>query len=191
MGILAIADPVSQRLHGNIENVRHFGVPQVEKFLDPAGFFEATPPEVPARTGLAEYLGTLPVLRRLAYQAARPRWESGVTAEMVDASVALIDALVGALVALSRYYPPGHFDREDPRDYFSELVSTRFRWHSYHHSTAGEGYSGTIVGPLAAGDVVRDVEQMIEDTVGSLTWGEDERPYKAWLEEWRQASEEE
>jgi hypothetical protein len=149
----------------------------------------AAAPEIPPRTGLVEYIRTLPELRRLAYQAARPGWDTGVTAEMVNASYAVIDSLVGALVALARYYPWGHFDRQDPRDYFSELVATRFRWHRYHNSPAGQ-YSGTIVGPLAASDVLRDIEQMIEDTVSSLTCYDEEFSYKSWLEEWRQASEE-
>jgi len=52
--------------------------------------------------------------------------------------------------------------------------------------------SGTIVGPLAAGDVMADVEQMIEDAVSSLLLVElveDRFDFKAWQAEWRQASE--
>jgi hypothetical protein len=130
----------------------------------------------------------------LAYAAARPAWDTGVTLEMVQASYAVVDALVAALVRLSGFYPDGHFDREDPRDYFSELVASRFRWHSYHHSTGGKGYSGTIVGPLAAGDVITDVERMIEDTVSSLLFVdliEDTFDYQGWLTAWRGASDRE
>jgi hypothetical protein len=155
----------------------------------PAGY---SPPDLPPRTGLMAYVNTLPELRRLAYEAARPGWDSGVTLEMVEASRSVIDAFVLALVQLARYYPAGHFDREDPRDYFSELIATRFRWHSYRYSTAGKGYSGTIVGPLATAAVMADVEQMIEDTVSSLLFAElseaDDNEFRIWQEKWKRSA---
>jgi hypothetical protein len=107
---------------------------------------------------------------------------------MVNASYQAIDTLSNALIKLAHYYPDGHFDGEDPRDYFSDIIASRFRWHRYHHSTSGIGNSGTIIGPLAAGDVITDVEEMIEDMVCSLTldWSVRSDPtFERWRSDWR------
>lgn len=145
-------------------------------------------PEIPSRTGMREFVATLPTLRRLAYDSARLGWDSGITAEMMRSSYHVIDVFRIALLTLARFYPDGHFDGEDPRDYFSELIASRFRWHRYHHSTSGMASSGTIVGPLAASDVIADVEEMIEDLVCSLTidWeaGSDS-DFQSWRSKWR------
>lgn len=147
------------------------------------------PPPLPSRSALLAFIRTLPSLRRLAYAAARPGWDSGVTAEIMEASYRVIEVLEVALVGLARFYPYEHFGAEDPREYFSELIATRFRWHRYHHSTAGEAWSGTIVGPLAANEVIADVEAMLEEMVGSLALDLDRREfeYQAWQEDWRSA----
>ena len=73
------------------------------------------------------------------------------------------------MVSLATFYPDGHYDHENPRDYFSELLSTRFRWHGYHMQPDGEGQNGTIVGPMVVSAVIDDLENMVTDMVGSLT----------------------
>lgn len=140
----------------------------------------ATRPEM----DVTEYVCTLPELRRRAYAAARPGWDSGVTAEMINASNSVVEVLEDILVSLATYYPVGHFDRENPRDYFSELIASRFRWHRYHIETAGKGRGGTIVGPMVAGAVIGNLEEMVADMVTSLTldW---EAPVDLTLERWK------
>lgn len=144
----------------------------------------ATRPQMP----LAAFVRTLPELRRRAHDAARPGFESGITAEMVNAGYSVVDVLEDAIVSLATYYPEGHFDRENPRDYFSDLIASRFRWHRYHIETEGQGRGGTIVGTMVVGSVIADLEQMIDDIVTSfslsmiLDWGS--TPNDA-LEQWR------
>jgi hypothetical protein len=128
------------------------------------------------------------MLRRLAYDAARPGWDSGITAEMLKSSYHVIDIFTSAVLTLAQYYPEGHFDGDNPRDYFSDLIAARFRWHRYHHSTFGIGQSGTIVGPLAASDVITDLEEIIEDLVFSLTvdWeSKTDSAFQNWRSDWR------
>jgi hypothetical protein len=147
-------------------------------------------PQIPSRTGLRAFVMTLPILRRLAYEAARPGWESSVTVEMANAGYRVVDTLKTALVALARYYPYEHFGTEDPREYFSELIETRFRWHSHRHSIDGNGFSGTIIGPLSTTEVIADVERMIEEIVEVLVPSCEEGEgfsFAEWLEKWRSA----
>jgi hypothetical protein len=88
---------------------------------------------------------------------------------MISAGYSVVEVLEDILVSLATYYPEGHFDRENPRDYFSELIASRFRWHRYHIETAGKGLSGTIVGPMVVGAVISDLEEMVVEMVTSLT----------------------
>ncbi len=144
-------------------------------------------PDIP----IHDYVRTLPELRRRAYAVARPEWDSGVTARVVNASYAVVDVLQDILASLAAYYPPGHFDRENPRDYISELIAVRFRWHRYRHEPDGHGKNGTIVSTLVAGSVMADVEEMVAQMVGSLTldWP-NERPgdftFEAWKAQWEE-----
>lgn len=143
----------------------------------------ATRPDLP----LEDFVRTLPELRHRAYAAAQPAWDSGVTADMVNASYAVVEVLEDIVVSLAMYYPEGHFDRENPRDYFSELIASRFRWHRYHIETSGQGRGGTIVGPMVVGAVIDDLEQMVVDMVMSLTldWeASADVDLEHWKEEW-------
>ncbi len=88
---------------------------------------------------------------------------------MVNAGYSVVEVLEDILVSLATYYPEGHFDAENPRDYFSELIASRFRWHRYHIETAGREHSGTIVGPMVVAAVMTDLEGMTVDVVTSLT----------------------
>lgn len=137
---------------------------------------------------LGDFVRTLPELRRRAYAAAQSAWDSGVTAEMINAGYAVVEVLEDIAVSLATYYPEGHFDRENPRDYFSELIASRFRWHRYRIETAGQGHGGTIVGPMVVGAVIDDLEQMVVDMVTSLTidWeASTDVRLERWKEEWK------
>jgi hypothetical protein len=140
-----------------------------------------------------DYVRTLPELRQRAYEQARPEWDTGVTARMVEASYRVIDVLQEVLTFLAAYYPPGHFDRENPKDYISELIATRFRWQRYRHEPDGAGQNGTIVHTLVAGSVMADVGQMIVEMVGSLTldWadaGSGDFSFESWKADWEQGA---
>lgn len=141
-------------------------------------------PPVKPDLSLYDYVSTLPELRRRAHSSAQPGFDTGVTAEMLEAGYSVVEVLEDILVSLATFYPPGHFDSENPRDYFSSLISSRFRWHRYHIETAGQGLGGTIVGPMGATAVMTDLEGMVVDLVTSLTldW---EADTDVVLEDWK------
>jgi hypothetical protein len=106
---------------------------------------------------------------------------------MVEASYRVIDVMQDILANLASRCPAGHFDVPDPRDYLSELIATRFRWHRYHLEPDGHGKNGTIVLPLVAASVLADVERMVAELVASLTrdWSATtDYDFRAWKAEW-------
>jgi hypothetical protein len=140
------------------------------------------------RIDIWDYVRTLPELKRRAYAVARSEWDSGVTARMLEASYRVIDVMQDILANLAAHYPSGHFDVPNPRDYISELIATRFRWHRYRHEPDGHGKNGTIVHPMVAASVLFDAETMVAEMVGSLTldWSAStDYDFRAWREEWQ------
>ena len=148
----------------------------------------ASPPVHPG-VPVHDYVRLLPELRRRAYATAADDWDSEVTARQVKAAFTVVDVLENIMVSLATYYPPGHFDSTNPRDYISELIASRFRWHRYHHEPDGRGNNGSIVRTLVTASVMRDLERMVDDVVGSLTldWsGESAFDLEDWRTDWEQ-----
>ena len=73
------------------------------------------------------YINSLPEFKAALYRQAQPNWDTGVTATMVQANYDYIDALTGILVTLASYYSPGQFGTQSAQEYFSEIISSRFR----------------------------------------------------------------
>jgi hypothetical protein len=104
---------------------------------------------------------------------------------MVQASYDYIDALQGILVTLAGYYPPGHFGAKDPHEFFADQISARFAWHRSHVEPLGPGTGGTIVNVVCAGNVVTEVEKMVEDIAMSLCGYNDSFDWRGWPRRWR------
>jgi hypothetical protein len=136
----------------------------------------------PINTPMMDYMKSLPSRRREAYQRARPEWDSGVTARMVNATYAVNNGLLEMLIDLSSCYP---------RENFGDLVTKEF-WHDFIRSRYSiqrerldtEGDAGTIVNVLATGRVMDDLEQMIAYMVSSITNRNNEFDYDSWYKDW-------
>lgn len=136
------------------------------------------------RGSLYAYLDSIPEIRKALEAKAQPEWDSGVTARMNQASYDYIDGLQGVLVGLAKYFSPNAFDGEEPHEFFSEIISSRFRWHRVHAEPEGPGTGGTIVRTICGGSVLADVESMIVDMVLSLIDDSDEYSWKHWKRQW-------
>jgi hypothetical protein len=142
---------------------------------------------VPADEALVAYVDNLPAILAKGYAIARPRWDSGVTTEMLQGTYDLIDVVVQMLIHLASWFPDEHFDGRPAAEYFSSFVSSRFVWHRALAEPGGVGTGGTIVGPTAAAAVLDDAERAVDEMVTALLWGREGFGLKAWRRRWEQA----
>ncbi len=119
---------------------------------------------------------------------AQKGWDIGVTADMMNASYGLVHNLQTYLVGLASFYPRGHFGPSGADEYFHEATRSRFDWHRKHLEPDGPGTGGTIVGPIASGNVIGDLEDMIIKMVRSLTQHDENFNFIIWLKRWRGAA---
>ncbi len=134
------------------------------------------------------YIDSLPAQRAAAYGEAQKGWDSGVTADTMNASYALIRTLHSFLVALASFYPPEHFGSQGADEYFTNVITSRFEWHRRHLEPDGDGTGGTIVGTIASGAVISDLETMIVDTVRSLRQDDVAFNFHAWRQAWQESA---
>lgn len=132
------------------------------------------------------YANTLPSYRKELEKKHQPEWDSGVTGRMVEASYDYVDDLRGVLIILANFYPPSVFGESDPHEFFSEVISSRYTWHRMHVEPYGPGTGGTIVNTLVAGNVISDVESMIEDMATSLVGYDDDFDWINWSRLWNE-----
>ena len=131
------------------------------------------------------YIASLPASLASAYAIAQPRWDTGVTSEMIEATIGVIDVVIQLLVHLGERFPTNHFEGKSAAQYFSEYTSARYRWHRLLIEPEGVGTGGTIVGPLTALAVLKSLEQSVEDMVSAQASPEDGIDHPRWLAAWR------
>jgi len=132
---------------------------------------------------LLKYINFLPYFLAALLRQAQLKWDTGVTATMVQASYDCIDSLKGVLITLASYYLPKSFGNQTPQEYFSDVIASRFQWHRAILEPYGPG--GTIVNVICSGSVLEDTEHMIEDMVRALAGHDNEFNWENWLKRWR------
>ena len=131
-----------------------------------------------------DYINYLPEFKKALLLKAQPLWNTGVTTQMVQASYDYIDSLEGVLVILAEYYSKEQFKDILPKEYFSEVIASRFLWHRRIAEPEGPGTGGTIVNIRCSSAVVSDVEKMVEDLVMALVGDDDSFDWKGWPKRW-------
>lgn len=131
------------------------------------------------------YVNALPLFKAELLKHAQPEWDSGITSMMVQASYDYIDALQGILVTLARYCSNKQFAGKSPQEFISNMIASRFEWHRVHAEHRGPGTGGTIVNLICSGNVMSDVERMVEDMVMSLTVDNNAFDQINWSRQWR------
>ncbi|QTR47887.1 hypothetical protein J9253_08220 [Thiothrix litoralis] len=99
----------------------------------------------------------------------------------------MIDFLQFVWLRLAEFYPRKHFDATNARDYIESYTINRFAFHWAKHEPGGSGTGGTIVGVLTGGDVIQDLENIIEDTMRSLFFDSQLLELDDWLQRWQGA----
>jgi hypothetical protein len=131
------------------------------------------------------YVRVLPKLRATIYKACQEGWDTGVTAEMRNASYEFIDFLESTWLYLAEFYPSNHFGRSSSKQFIQDFIRDRFDFHWKKYEPDGQGTRGTMIGVMVGGDVIADLEKLIGDTVAALFLVSDEIDIRAWNKEWR------
>jgi len=137
---------------------------------------------------LMDYLNKILIIHQAQLTIAKTKWDTGITAVMNQGNYDMVDFYEEVLIELSTFYPKGHFDIQTPKNYFSDLISSRFVWHRLVLEPKGGGTGGTIVSTLVGGSVMADLKEMIIDMVNPLIWPydlEEQIDLSKWREEWR------
>ena len=133
-----------------------------------------------------DYINSLPDFKLALLQQLKKRLDDGSTLDVIQASNDYVDSLTGILVTLANYYSPNCFGDQSPQDFFSEIISSRYRLHAIIAEPHGPGTGGTIVGVLSMGNLISDIENIIEAMVSGL-WEERYSKYEDWQKRWHSA----
>jgi hypothetical protein len=151
----------------------------------------ATPPirierrdEFPDPRRIANYLRTLPAIRKDTYERAHQLWDTGVTPKMRQGNYDVIDVLEQTLATLTSFYPAGQFGGQNTPEYINAITASFFNWHRSRLEPNGPGTGGTIIGPLVGGCVIDDLERLVVELVGPLSEHADEFDFSQWREKW-------
>jgi hypothetical protein len=158
-----------------------------EGFLKFSEYKNQTNKEIPYKT-LANLIKYLPKLKHEILKQAQDEWDSGETIRICQASYEYIDVLQGFLVMLAQYYSVAQFGNKSSQEFFSDLIASRFEWHSAHMEPNGFGTGGTIISVMRLGSVMGDVEKMVEDMVISLIGDSLDFDATEWLKQWNEAN---
>jgi len=131
------------------------------------------------------FINNFPNLKKVVEQSSQELWDSGITANMRQGSYDLIHSLQDYWVKLTEFFPPLHFDGKEPREYISEYTKSRFSFHRANLEPDGPSTGGSIVHVMAGGDVIADLEKMIEETVCTLSLNSDSIDFSEWKRQWR------
>jgi hypothetical protein len=130
------------------------------------------------------FIKALPKLRAVVRENAQEGWDTGITAEMREASYDVVDFLEYVWLRLAQFYPEKHWGGKTAEEYIRSYITDRFSFHWAKHEPDGPGTGGTIVGVLTGGDVIADVESLIADTVSAMFMYSDDFDFKQWKAEW-------
>ena len=132
-----------------------------------------------------DYINALPKFKAALLAQAQPRWNTGVDREMAQATYDYIDSLTGILITLSNCYSTHQFGNQPPQEFFSEIISSRFKWHRTVEEPDGPGTRGTMIRVMVAGSVSADLEKMVEEMVRALVGYSSSFDWRDWSKRWR------
>ena len=137
---------------------------------------------------LKYYLDKILIIHQAQLTIAQTKWDTGRTSTMNQGSYDMVAFYEEVLIELSTFYPKGHFNNQTPKNYFHELISSRFQLHRLVLEPYGMGEGGTIVSTMTGGNVMNDLKELIIDMVNSLLWAyetDEQIDLNVWREEWK------
>ncbi len=134
------------------------------------------------------YINSLPAFKLALEQQRQSILDTGT--KMEYAYLDYIESLTSILVTLANYYSPKQFGNQTPQAFISEIIESRFRWHSAVVEPLGPMTGGKFALLESAAAVAGDVEEMIADMVfhlyrDDIIWGDSQND--EWHDEWVKA----
>lgn len=133
---------------------------------------------------LMDYLEKLINIQKEQLDLANNMLGSGVTDKMIVGNYYMIDFYEEVLVELATFYPKGHFNNLHPKDYFNEIVSSKFIHHKLILEPNGIGTGDYLVDVITGSIVWSELKKMVFDIVNAL-WPIDDKEKKRKLIEWK------
>lgn len=143
---------------------------------------------------IVNIINSLPAIRLELLAKSALGWDTGITQRMREATYEYIDALQGILVILSNFYQDESSFEGDANRFIFEIIASRYKWHNAYAEPGGPGSGGTIISLLCGGNVMDEVETMVEEMVFTLVeYYKDSEyfkdfQYKEWRKRWKERS---
>jgi hypothetical protein len=125
----------------------------------------------PSDEALRSFVSHIPDVLETAFKQVAPKLETGVTLEMADAKLSIIEVIRRLLVLLSAWYPPGHFGAQSLDDFFANLQAERFQLYRKLWENGGPG--GTILTVIIPHSVQQELLNLLVTMVESLLMGDE------------------
>lgn len=111
----------------------------------------------------------------------------GSTLDMMGSAYGEIDILTNIWADLLGYMPSLDIGQQSTGEYISSFTQQRFAWHRALSEPNGPGTGGTMVGPVASGGVIADLEEAISETGYAIFFGDEWELADAWVILWKAA----
>jgi hypothetical protein len=142
---------------------------------------------IAADPALTAYALGIPSVIKAAHERVRPRFDSGITTEMVLGIAELLDVAESIWIHLARWFPPGHFGGHDPAAFINEYRGHRIAWHRALQEPDGPGTGGTMLRYTVPGAALSDLEDAIAETVMALLEGHEGFSWRQWSKDFAAA----
>jgi hypothetical protein len=133
-----------------------------------------------SQNNIREYIENIPFMIDRAHAYAQPKFDTGITSEMMQGGYDIIDSLVNIIRVLCSFFPSVKNETESIERFIDGYVRSKFIWHHFAQEPHGPGTGGTIVGQLVAGSVISELKSMIVDIVGGICMWDDEFEFVDW-----------
>jgi hypothetical protein len=132
-----------------------------------------------------QFIKNLPKERLEVYGNAQVKWDTGITSTMREGNYNVIEFLMNAWMKLSEFYPSTNFGNITSEEYIEDYTKKRFDYHWAKHTPNGEFNGGTMVYVIIGGDVVSDLENLVDDLVSTLSLYNDNIDFNNWSKKWK------
>jgi len=142
----------------------------------------------PSDQELLLFVNRIPEIVGEAEARAASAIESGITIEMIEGTLSIIEVIRAVITRLADWYPPRHFGNKSADAYFEELEASWFalNWSLYDRNEVGSG--GSLIRVIVPGTVLNQMKELLEVMVEALVMHEPDIDLSDWRKRLRDGS---